>query len=318
MPLRRMELGEFRKVAVGISRPEDVKVRRDGRVFASHADAAVAEVHADGTFSPIGPPAGGAPNGLMFDRDGTLLIANFGVWDHQSGPLERVDVDTGERTTVVAEVNGRTLTACNYPVVTAGGTIYCSHSTWADSWPKALDGRADGFIFAVGPDGDVRVVAENLRFPNGLALDAEEAYLYCTETSWADVLRFRIRPDGSLGSAERYGPKLGIVTRRKVNPKLTLPSFVSRFIGFTDGIGIDVEGNVWVTLPAARKLVAITPQGKKVTILHDPAGEMLVSPTNVSWGGADLTDLYVGSYEAGWVLTARSPVAGLPTTHQRG
>ena len=38
--------------------------------------------------------------------------------------------------------------------------------------------------------------------------------------------------------------------------------------------------------------------------------------TNVTWGGPDLKDLYVGSIRAGYVLKARSPVAGQPHVHQ--
>ena len=40
-------------------------------------------------------------------------------------------------------------------------------------------------------------------------------------------------------------------------------------------------------------------------------------PTNVTWGGADLRDLYIGSIASDYVVHARSPVAGLPLFHQR-
>jgi gluconolactonase len=40
-------------------------------------------------------------------------------------------------------------------------------------------------------------------------------------------------------------------------------------------------------------------------------------PTNVSWGGADLRDLYIGTIRKDYVLHARSPVPGLPLVHQR-
>ena len=61
MPLRRMELSEFRKLAQGIDRPEDVVVYREGRVFASYHQGAVAEVHPDGTFTPMGAANGAQP-----------------------------------------------------------------------------------------------------------------------------------------------------------------------------------------------------------------------------------------------------------------
>ena len=79
----------FEKIAVGIDRPEDVVVGRDGRVFASDHRCAVAEIHPDGTFTQMGPK-GGAPNGINMDLQGRVLIANFGIYDQEPGPLQRL------------------------------------------------------------------------------------------------------------------------------------------------------------------------------------------------------------------------------------
>lgn len=87
-------------------------------------------------------------------------------------------------------------------------------------------------------------------------------------------------------------------------------------LGYTDGVGMDADGNLWVCLPAANKVVAITPSGDTVTVIHDPTGEVVDHPTNVTWGGPDLRDLYIGSIQAGYVLKGRSPVAGLALVHQ--
>jgi gluconolactonase len=87
-------------------------------------------------------------------------------------------------------------------------------------------------------------------------------------------------------------------------------------LGYTDGVGVDAEGAVWVCLPAANKVVAITPDGGVETVFHDPSGETINHPTNVTWGGPDLKDLYIGSIRANCVLKARSPIAGQPHVHQ--
>jgi gluconolactonase len=316
MPLRRIELSEFRPIGPGIARPEDVVALRDGRVYASHHAGGVAEIAPDGGLRVIGGKAG-APNGINMDAEGRMIIANFGIYDGVAGPLERLDLTTGEREILVSAIGGRTLTSCNYPVIDRAGNIWCSHSTFAKTWPEALDRRADGFIFVYRPDGSSDILAEGLRFANGMALSADEQFLYCTQTSNADVLRFPILPGAKLGKAERYGPRLGIVFGMKVNPGLKLPSLITRYLGYTDGIGFDAEQNLWVTLPAAHKIVAITPAGKIFTIAHDPNGALLRSPTNISWGGADLRTLYVGDLAADYVLTAPSPVAGQEMLHHR-
>ncbi|MDB5431858.1 MAG: gluconolaconase [Caulobacter sp.] len=311
MPLKPIPTGAFTRIAVGIDRPEDVVVGKDGRVFASDHQSAVAEIHSDGSFTRMGPK-GGAPNGINMDLQGRVLIANFGIYDGEPGPLQRFDPATGIHETLAAEVEGRKLTSSNYPVLDRAGNIWCANSTDAPTWPEALDGRPDGFIFVLRPDGSTSLAAEGLKFPNGLALSDDDAFLYCAQTSGADVLRFPILPGGKLGLGERYGPVLG----RLLGRGEALGEH-DQDLGYTDGVGLDADGNVWVCLPAANKVVAITPTGEVVTVVHDPSGQTVNHPTNVTWGGRDLTDLYIGSIRADYVLKAKSPVPGQPQIHQR-
>src|SRR3569833_1652547 len=94
MPLAPIAAEAFAKIAVGIDRPEDVVVGKDGRVFASDHQCAVAEIFADGSFKRLGPK-GGAPNGINMDPQGRILIAIFGIYDRLVGPLQRFDPATG-------------------------------------------------------------------------------------------------------------------------------------------------------------------------------------------------------------------------------
>lgn len=310
MPLSPIPPAAFEKLALGIDRPEDVVVARDGRVFASDHQCAVAELMTGGAFRRLGPK-GGAPNGINMDTAGRIVIANFGIYDREDGPLERFDPATGVHEVLLTEVEGRRLTSANYPVIDRAGNIWCANSTHAETWPQALDGRADGFIFVLRPDGSAGVVADGLKFPNGMALSADERFLYCAQTSGADVLRFPVLEGATLGQGERYGPVLG----RLLGPGETVEEHGGD-LGYTDGVGLDADENLWVCLPAANKVVAITPAREVVTVIHDPSGRTVNHPTNVTWGGADLKDLYIGSIRADYVLKARSPVAGQPHIHQ--
>ena len=309
MPLQPIAPSAFTKVAVGIDRPEDVVVAKDGRVFASDHQCAVAEILPDGSFKRMGPK-GGAPNGINMDRHGRVLIANFGIYDREEGPLQRFDPATGTHEVLLAEVGGKRLTSANYPVVDRAGNIWCANSTHAETWPQALDGRDDGFIFVLRPDGSSEIVAQGLKFPNGMALSADEAFLFCAQTSGADVMRFAVLPGGKLGPGERYGPALGKL-QEAGGAQVAMHD-----LGYTDGVGMDAEGNLWVCLPAANKVVAITPALEVITVIDDPSGEVVNHPTNITWGGDDLRDLYIGSIRAGYVLKGRSPVAGQPHVHQ--
>jgi len=309
VPLVPIPLAGLRKLGVGVKRPEDVVVGRDGRVWASDQASACAEVRADGTLCRVGK-AGGAPNGINMDARGRILIANYGASEHVPGPLQRLDVETGEVTVLCGAIDGRTLITSNYPIVDRAGNVWCSHSTW-DVEGSNRGEVADGFVYRVRPDGRASSMAGGFAFANGLALDADESWLYVCQSIGRNVVRCPIRADGTLGPAEPYGPILG----EPAFPRAT-PEQRARF-GATDGCGFDQDGNLWVTLVVAGKIVAITPAGRVETIVHDPTGEVMSWPTNVSWGGADMRDLYIGTIRRDYILHARSPVPGLPLVHQR-
>ena len=307
MPLAPIPVASLKKMGLGLKRPEDVVVGRDGRVWASDQASACAEVRPDCIVRRVGQ-AGGAPNGINMDTRGRILIANFGLATGAPGPLQRLDPNTGEVEVLCAEVDGVRLVASNYPIVDRAGNIWCSHSTFDRE--RSAQGLADGFVYRVRPDGSAEKMADGFEFANGLALAADESYLYVCQTMGRNVVRLPIRADGSLGSKEPYGPVLG----ERSFPNAT-PEQRATF-GATDGCGFDQEGNLWVTLVVANKVIAITPAGRVATIIQDPTGEVMDWPTNVSWGGADMRDLYIGSIRKDYILHARSPVPGMPLVHQ--
>lgn len=311
MPLTPISLDSVRKVGVGLQRPEDVVVSRDGRVWASDQLSACAEILPDGSLRRVGK-AGGAPNGINMDREGRILIANF-----LDGPLQRLDVETGEVTTIVAAIGDVRISHANYPLVDSRGNIWCTNSTFAEPWEAALDGRADGFLFRVAPDGSAKILAEGIQFANGIALDADERHVFVCQTTACNVLRYPILADGSVGSPEQYGPVLGPRIPPDALAQGALGPDLLKTLGVTDGCGFDEEGNLWVTVVAANRIVAIRPDGEVVTLLEDPSGEVMNHPTNVSWGGPDMRDLYIGSIVKDYVLHARSPVPGMRLVHQR-
>lgn len=312
MPLAPIPLSSCGKVGLGLERPEDVVVSRAGAVWASDKASACAQILSDGSLRRVGALGEGCANGINMDAAGRIVIANF-----EAGPVQRLEPTSGRIEILCAEVEGRKLTAANYPILDRNGNIWCANSTFAAPWQAGLDGRADGMLFRIRPDGRAEKMAEGLRFANGLALDADESHIYVCETTGCDVLRYPLRGDGGVGTPERYGPILGEPWPANLDPG-NLPSTAQTGrLGLTDGCGFDVEGNLWVTLVAANRIVAITPQGNVVSVIDDPHGELVRQPTNVTWGGVDMRDLYIGSITNDYVVQTRSPVAGLPLFHQR-
>jgi sugar lactone lactonase YvrE len=52
-------------------------------------------------------------------------------------------------------------------------------------------------LILVGPDGTAKIVAQGLRFPNGIAVTANEQCLVVAESDSNYLARFEIRRDGS-------------------------------------------------------------------------------------------------------------------------
>ena len=311
MPLQPIPLGDLVRWGEGLVRPEDVAVARDGRVFATDPHVGAREIRPDGTLRSISEARRpGAVNGISMDLDGRILMANLGAAEGVDGPLERLDPSTGTREVLLREVDGRRLTSCNYPMIDRSGNIWCSNSTAAANFNGLADKRPhDGFVFVLRPDGSSSIVADRLGFANGLAMSEDGTFLYCCQSLDSNVIRYPVLPGATLGPAEQYGPLLG---------GLRPPDGIvdRKTLGYPDGCAFDVDGNLWVTLFWANKIVAITPGGDLVTIIDDPEETILKVPTNVTFGGPDMRDVYFGCLETPYVVKGRSPVAGMKLAHQ--
>ncbi len=309
-------IGSLQAVGPGIMRPETTLGTRSAQIYSSTDDAAVAIVNAAGEVSRVGKSV--CSNGIAMDLQGRILIANFSLGSDRPGPLQRLDLATGEVEDLVTEIDGRRLVASNFVVVARDGTIYCTHSSWGPTSDSCVKPHIeDGFVYRVTADGAVSVVATGLAGANGCSLDAEERYLYVAQTGRGQIVRFARNPDGTLGPAEPYGPQLGdIPLVESADDLFALPPAQKARLGHPDNIAFDADGNLWVALVVANKIVAITPEGELVTVIDDPACTTMVAPTSIAWGGPDLMDVYIGSLGLPHVLKARSPVPGMPLCHQ--
>src|SRR5581483_8663919 len=89
--------------------------------------------------------------------------------------------------------------------------------------PPPPDRGAVGRLILVTPEGGSRVVADGLRFPNGIAVSADHSRLVVAEMDGACLADYHLEEDGSL----RFRGRLG----QMKDP---------------DGICLDRDGAVWV------------------------------------------------------------------------
>jgi len=133
------------------------------------------------------------------------------------------------------------------------------------------------------------------------------------------VVRFPIRGE-TLGPQQRFGPPLGDRRPDEFGPhhsQFRADQQLCRRWGFADGCAFDADGNLWVTLVFANRIVAISPDGRATVVVEDPDGALLSGPTSIAWGGQDMCDVYIGSILTPYVLKGKSSVPGLPMVHQR-
>jgi sugar lactone lactonase YvrE len=129
--------------------------------------------------------------------------------------------------------------------------------------------------------------------------------VFVLESTRFDCLRIALKKDGTFGKPEIYAKD---------------------FPGVPDGMAFDVQGNLYVTIPArmesgrfrpANMILKIDPTGFVTTVLDDPKGETMRSPTNCAFGGPGLQDLYIANLGGDFFSRVHTPFRGHPLYHQR-
>lgn len=147
-------------------------------------------------------------------------------------------------------------------------------------------------LILVYPNGEAKVVADNMAFPNGTVITPDDKTLIIAETFAAQLTAFDILEDGSL-------------TKRRVwaNLKSLAP----------DGICLDAEEGIWLAAPGRKRVVRVLEGGQITHIVrveNDAYACML--------GGPDRKTLFVAtskhSRDAGRIefVEVDIPGAGLP------
>lgn len=325
---------QIRHVGHDLQRPECILAEPDGSLWTADARGGVVHIAPDGRQTLVAQQAvelasaggprsaeslimgGTLPNGIAFDRDGNIVIANFGT-----DAIELM-TRTGQSRTLFDRIDGQPLGKANFVLCDRKGRIWFTVTTRQVPWTKSINERtADGYVGLIDEHG-IRIVADGFVGTNEIRFDANEEWLYVVETNARRISRLRVAANGDLSDREVYGPRdLG---------------------GFPDGFAFDAHGNLWITLILTERLVAITPEGDLLTLLDDgnPAalavyeaayatgsttpemmgacrGTLAPMMASLTFGGTDLQTVYLGSLGGNTLPSFRAPVAGLPMSHWR-
>ena len=208
-------------------------------------------------------------NGHTFDRESRLLNA-----EHGSGAITRW-TPAGGRQLVVEAFDGRHLSSPNDLVVRSDGMIFFTDPPYGLSSAYQGVQRANevGFsgVFAFDEaTGRMVLIDDALERPNGLAFSPSQAQLYVGDTATQTIWAYDIAGDGTAS-----GKRLVVDLTDDSKP------------GRVDGVRVDSAGLVYTTCPGG---VCVVDPAKGAVI------ERLATPlraTNLAWGGADLSELYI-------------------------
>jgi gluconolactonase len=287
-----------RQLTKGLRYPEGPAIAPDGTLHVVELGGGeVRRIDSAGTHHVVAS-LGGSPNGQAITSEGVILVCNNGG-RHPPAPstggtagrgggtpaIQQISA-TGEVSTLIADIEGAPLNAPNDICLDGEGGIWFSDP----SWNFLDDGMAGPGDVCYGTlEGTAARVHRGLRFPNGVALDADGTVLYVAESSTGDVWAFDVEGPGRLGAPRHFGSCGGGA----------LP----------DGMAVDSDGTLLVAGHGSGNLHVFDAGG------HERAPVELgaeLGLSNLCFAGDDLRRLVVTAANTGEVLELSWAVPGLP------
>lgn len=266
--LMKSELANVKVFSEGIPHPEDIAIDENGWLFTGSAlsdhmgKGPIYKVSPDGKEVAPFTDTQGRVLGLAFRDDGLLFTCD--VQNHAI-----ITVDRLGRCNVFADrVGDREIQKPNFLVFDRSGNLIVSDSGTAKA------GEATGAIYRFTPDGKGEILIDHLIFPNGIAIDHFEEYLYIVLTRDNCLIKVPREKNG------RYG-----------EPAL----FADELISGPDGVSINHLGHVFITVTRPSQIIEFSPEGKKLSNMIDRDDHLLAAPSNITFGGDNEEILYIAN-----------------------
>jgi sugar lactone lactonase YvrE len=251
----------------GVRYPESLSVGPQGEAYTTGTGGEVYRINLrNNTGEQFASTAPRRVLGQAVDAAGNLYCA-----DVSTGRVIRL-TPNGEETTYATGPGGQPFSCTNYPVFTHDGYMLLSDS---GDWSDAINGH----IYVIPPGGgEARLwFPEPVDTPNGMAVDADEQYLYFVETFGPGIARIGINKDRSAGTFERV---------------VHMPRHVP------DSIAFDADGRLWIACHRPDSIHIFNLQTRTLELFaEDWRGEALRGPTDVAFVGPDRDILLAASLD---------------------
>lgn len=182
----------------------------------------------------------GQPSGIGFRPDGTALVVS--MMDHL---LVRLG---GDHATIEADLAAACVGPANDMIVDARGRTYFGAFGYDPAY-EGTDALKPSALSMVSESGEVTEVADDLSFPNGMAISADGRTLVVAETFGSRLTAFTVGDDGTLFD-------------RRV--------FADLGERAPDGICMDGDGTVWAGCPFSEEFVHVADGGAVLGTVTTP------------------------------------------------
>jgi gluconolactonase len=216
----------------------------------------------------------GEPNGLKFDNKGRVFIA-----DYKNGIMQ-LDPASGAVTPLIDRRRLERFKGCNDLFFAANGDMY-----FTDQGQTGLQDPT-GRVYR-WRDGRLDLLIDTVPSPNGLVMNLAENQLLVAVTRANAVWRLPLMADGGVS-------KVGVFIQLSGG-------------GGPDGMALDAAGNLYVAHVGNGCVWSFSPLGHPIHRIVSCTG---LSTTNVAFGGADNTSLFITESETGTILRAELSFAG--------
>ncbi len=207
-------------------------------------------------------------NGLLFDPQGKLLLCQHG--DRRIARLQ----DDGTFATVVSHYQGRRINSPNDAVFAANGDLYFTDPPFglARTFDDPAKEQPWSGVYRLRASGEIDLVTDALRAPNGIALTPDEKTLLVSNADPEDPvwMAFPLGPGGTIGAGRVFADASSWVAGRR---------------GLPDGFEFDRKGNLFASGPDG--IYTYSPEG---TLLG--RFDLGVPTANCAWGDGG-SSLYI-------------------------
>jgi sugar lactone lactonase YvrE len=139
------------------------------------------------------------------------------------------------------------------------------------------DRRGQAALYRYDPDGSLHTMETGLTIANGLAWSPDGSTFYLTDSAQHKIFAYD------------FLAETGAIVNRRVLIDLSTEGVEP------DGLTIDIHGNLWSALWDGWCVACFDATGQEKSRIQLPISR----PTSVTFGGPDLTDLYITSASVG-------------------